>query len=238
MNPPSREWARPSPFNQRLWYRRSFNIPAAWSGQRVLLHFGAVNWDCTVAVNGQAGGNAPGRLYGFRVRHYGRAEAGRNELVVSAANPLLYDTAEAQVLGKQRRNSGGIFYTGVHGHLADRLAGTGPGRPHRQPQAGAGYRCRRAARHRAGRRAADSEVFVTGVMDGSENRRQRGTGRPAARSICRCRNAHLWSPARSAPVRSARRGRRTGDGGQSQTAISRCVKSRWARMRKGAPASF
>lgn len=36
----------------RLWYRREFTIPANWSGQRVLLHFDAVDWDATVWVNG------------------------------------------------------------------------------------------------------------------------------------------------------------------------------------------
>ncbi|MFC5825157.1 glycoside hydrolase family 2 protein [Nonomuraea insulae] len=33
------------------WYRRSFTIPAAWSGQRVVLHFGAVHHEATVWVN-------------------------------------------------------------------------------------------------------------------------------------------------------------------------------------------
>ena len=32
----------------RLWYRRTFEVPAAWRGQRTLLHFGAVDWDTTV----------------------------------------------------------------------------------------------------------------------------------------------------------------------------------------------
>jgi hypothetical protein len=35
-----------------LWYRRSFTLPKAWRGQRVLLHFGAVDWDASVRVNG------------------------------------------------------------------------------------------------------------------------------------------------------------------------------------------
>ncbi len=37
----------------RLWYRRTFTIPAAWAGQRVLLHFGAVDWEAKVWVNGK-----------------------------------------------------------------------------------------------------------------------------------------------------------------------------------------
>ena len=37
----------------RLWYRRTFEVPEKWQGQRVLLHFGAVDWEATVLVNGK-----------------------------------------------------------------------------------------------------------------------------------------------------------------------------------------
>src|SRR5579862_1217069 len=37
-------------FHPVLWYRRFFEIPAAWSGKRVLLHFGAVDYECAVYV--------------------------------------------------------------------------------------------------------------------------------------------------------------------------------------------
>ena len=36
----------------RLWYRRGFAVPRDWDGQRVLLHFGAVDYECTLWVNG------------------------------------------------------------------------------------------------------------------------------------------------------------------------------------------
>ena len=35
----------------RVWYRRTFDVPADWKGQRLLLHFGAVDWEATVYVN-------------------------------------------------------------------------------------------------------------------------------------------------------------------------------------------
>lgn len=38
-------------FLEAVWYRRTVEIPDAWSGQRVLLHFGAVDHDTTVWVN-------------------------------------------------------------------------------------------------------------------------------------------------------------------------------------------
>ena len=36
----------------RLWYRRDFKVPAGWAGKRVLLNFGAVDWEASVWVNG------------------------------------------------------------------------------------------------------------------------------------------------------------------------------------------
>src|SRR6476646_5569712 len=44
----------------RLWYRRTFTVPADWKDKRVLLHFGAVDWDTTVWVNGKDLGNHKG----------------------------------------------------------------------------------------------------------------------------------------------------------------------------------
>jgi len=38
--------------DSRLWYQRSFKTPAAWKNKRVLLHFGAVDWEETVSLNG------------------------------------------------------------------------------------------------------------------------------------------------------------------------------------------
>ena len=37
-----------------MFYRRTFTVPAGWSrhGQRLQLHFGAVDWQATVWVNG------------------------------------------------------------------------------------------------------------------------------------------------------------------------------------------
>ncbi|MHC4072932.1 MAG: sugar-binding domain-containing protein, partial [Planctomycetota bacterium] len=43
-----------------LWYRRTFEIPGKWKGKRTLLHFGAVDWDTTIWVNGRQVGNHRG----------------------------------------------------------------------------------------------------------------------------------------------------------------------------------
>ncbi len=39
-------------FLQAVWYRRQVTVPAPWAGQRILLHFGAVDYDTTVWVDG------------------------------------------------------------------------------------------------------------------------------------------------------------------------------------------
>ena len=44
----------------RLWYRRDFTVPADWQGQRVLLHFGAVDYEAHIMVNGAMVGSHRG----------------------------------------------------------------------------------------------------------------------------------------------------------------------------------
>ena len=44
----------------RLWYRRTFDVPKKWNSQRLLLHFGAVDWDSTIWVNGTKVGSHKG----------------------------------------------------------------------------------------------------------------------------------------------------------------------------------
>lgn len=107
--------AKPSPVTQRLWYRRTFTVPSNWKGQRVLLHFGAVNWDSTVAVNGTPMGEHKGGYDGFTYDITNVLKNSGNDVVVSAYNPMMVDNPNAQVIGKQRTHSGGIFYTGATG---------------------------------------------------------------------------------------------------------------------------
>src|SRR6185436_20854693 len=38
---------------QRLWYRRTFRPTAIARGSRVLLHFGAIDWEAHIFVNGR-----------------------------------------------------------------------------------------------------------------------------------------------------------------------------------------
>jgi beta-galactosidase/beta-glucuronidase len=38
-------------FHRACWYEREFELPANWSGSRVIVHFGAVDWQARVWVN-------------------------------------------------------------------------------------------------------------------------------------------------------------------------------------------
>ena len=46
--------------NSVLWYRRTFSTPALKDGERLLLNFGAVNWETEVYINGHLVGSHRG----------------------------------------------------------------------------------------------------------------------------------------------------------------------------------
>ena len=39
---------------ERLWYRRNFSIPEQWDGKRILMHFGAIDWESEIFINGKS----------------------------------------------------------------------------------------------------------------------------------------------------------------------------------------
>ena len=93
----------------RLWYRRTFEIPRRWAGQRVLLHFGAVDWETVVWVNGREIGQHRGGYDAFSFDITDALRPGApQELVVAVWDPT--DTGY-QPRGKQVRNPHGIWYT-------------------------------------------------------------------------------------------------------------------------------
>ncbi len=98
---------------QRLWYMRKFDIPRGWRSKRVLLNFGAVDWETTVWVNGKEVGRHQG---GYDAFTFDITDAlnttGDNEMVVSVWDPT---DAGPQPRGKQVRKPGGIWYTPVSG---------------------------------------------------------------------------------------------------------------------------
>jgi beta-galactosidase/beta-glucuronidase len=99
--------------NQQIWYRRTFTIPKKWIGQRILLHFGAVDFEATVWVNGKKVGEHRGGYDGFTfdITDF-MLPGGPNELIVSAWDPT---DAGTQPRGKQVRKPHSIWYTPTSG---------------------------------------------------------------------------------------------------------------------------
>jgi hypothetical protein len=95
-----------------LWYERRFTVPLAWSGQRIRLHFGAVDWQARVTVNGHQVGQHRGGYDSFSFDITDELKwSGDEEIIVAVTDPTEGD----QPRGKQSRKPEGIFYTATSG---------------------------------------------------------------------------------------------------------------------------
>ncbi len=97
----------------RLWYRRVFDAPKRKLDERLLLHFGAVDWKCEVWINGRPAGKHQGGYdpFSFDITDL-LADDGEQELVVAVEDPT---DRGFQPRGKQVTNPQGIWYTSVTG---------------------------------------------------------------------------------------------------------------------------
>jgi len=96
-----------------IHYRRTFTVPDSMRGQRILLHFGAVDWEARVFVNGHAVGSHRG---GYAPFHFDVTDAlrhdGEQEVHVVVQDPT---DKGFQPIGKQVLNPQAIFYNAVSG---------------------------------------------------------------------------------------------------------------------------
>lgn len=67
-----------------MWYRRTFEIPTAWKNKQIILHFGAVDHDATIFVNGQKVGDHAGGYDAFSLNVTPFLRTGKNMLIVAA----------------------------------------------------------------------------------------------------------------------------------------------------------
>jgi hypothetical protein len=96
-----------------LWYRRSFTVPADWEGQRVLLHFGAVDYSCEVFINGASAGTHQGGYDPFYIDITDKLQgSGAQDLALRVTDLTDY---KGFPRGKQTLYPGGIMYTSVTG---------------------------------------------------------------------------------------------------------------------------
>ena len=96
-----------------VWYRRSFTVPSTWDGQRVLLHFGAVDYSCEVFVNGVSVGTHQGGYdpFSFDVTS-ALTGSGAQDVALRVSDVT---DAKGYPRGKQTLYPGGIMYTSVTG---------------------------------------------------------------------------------------------------------------------------
>ncbi len=99
--------------NDALWYEREFTVPESWTGKRVMLNFGAVDWKAEVYVDGQLAGEHTGGYapFSFDVTDL-LGKGRRHELKVKVTDRT---DKWFQPRGKQVSEPGGIWYTAVTG---------------------------------------------------------------------------------------------------------------------------
>ena len=99
--------------SQQLWYHRTFTVPVAPRDRRQLLHFGAVDWETTVYVNGEKVGEHRGGYDPFTFDISGALRGtGPQELVGSVWDPT---DRGPQPRGKQVLTPHSIWYSAVTG---------------------------------------------------------------------------------------------------------------------------
>lgn len=64
------------------WYRTTFAVPQKWTGDRVLLNFGAVDYEATVFINGRTARFHRGGFFAFSLDVTDYLNDGENELYV------------------------------------------------------------------------------------------------------------------------------------------------------------
>ncbi|MCU1528114.1 MAG: beta-galactosidase [Frondihabitans sp.] len=85
-------------FHEAVWYRRSVTIPLDWAGDRILVHFGAVDHDTTVWVNGHEAGRHRGGFTSFTFDISRFVSAGDEAVIVVRARD---EKTAPQARGKQ-----------------------------------------------------------------------------------------------------------------------------------------
>lgn len=102
-------------FIESMFYQRALEIPAAWNGRRILLHFGAVDYTAVIYLDGVEIGRHSGGSISFTVDLTRHVEAGKSyNLVVHVLDDQRSFT---QPFGKQcpKFQSCGCSYTRVTG---------------------------------------------------------------------------------------------------------------------------
>ena len=101
-------------FHDVVWYRRSLQIPESWRSKRIQLHFGAVDYEARVWVNGDFAGSHRGGHVSFSVDITDLVKSGGNTIALRVSDP---STDRTIPRGKQywKEKSERIWYTRTTG---------------------------------------------------------------------------------------------------------------------------
>ncbi len=99
--------------HSRLWYRRTFSVPENWNEKQIIIHFGAVDYESEVYINGTSLGIHKGGYdaFSYNISNYLTA-SGEQEITVRVFDPT---DSGGYPRGKQTLYPGGIMYTSVTG---------------------------------------------------------------------------------------------------------------------------
>ncbi len=97
---------------QRLWYKKVFTLGKEFNNKRTILHFGAVDWQCSVYINSKLIGEHTGGYNPFSFDITDALVDGENELIVKVYDPT---DAGHQQRGKQVLKTKGFWYTATSG---------------------------------------------------------------------------------------------------------------------------
>tara|TARA_B100000900_G_scaffold132304_1_gene111985 strand:- start:4897 stop:6768 length:1872 start_codon:yes stop_codon:yes gene_type:complete len=99
--------------NDKMWYRRSFNLPNNWSGKDIVINFEAVDYKCALWVNDILVGTHKGGFdrFSFNITPYLKSN-GSQKVVLAVEDATNFSS---QPRGKQQINASGIYYTPVSG---------------------------------------------------------------------------------------------------------------------------
>lgn len=96
-----------------IWYKRDFKVPKDWNGERVLLHFGAVDFESEVYINGQSVGVHKGGYDPFSYDITDKlTRKGTQQVAVRVYDPT---DKGGYPRGKQSLQPHGIMYTPTTG---------------------------------------------------------------------------------------------------------------------------
>ncbi|RVT97305.1 beta-galactosidase [Mucilaginibacter limnophilus] len=96
-----------------LWYKNTISLPSNMKNKEVLLHFGAVDWQSEVFVNGKSAGKHEGGFDPFTLNITPFLKTGaKQEIIIRVWDPT---DDGPQPRGKQVKTPEGIWYTPVTG---------------------------------------------------------------------------------------------------------------------------